>query len=153
MSNLTTPPKPIHTIKDLGPFVESVHPDEVASGLLEIDLLTPDYRELHRYQVTYVIREDKPRPFAKDLGASTRHSGPPMRIPAHDERGRPVGHTVGELWDIADYGRRSGIHHRLAELKAESSEGRNIIKTFLDRKDMVHTFRKRNPVTVKARTQ
>ena len=126
---------------DLKPYEGELNPDEKIMGLVEVDLLTSDYKELHRYEIIYAIRDDKTVPFVRDLGASLKHLGPPMRIPVLLE------HTVAETREIAEQGRQSGVRQRLKELREQSAEG-GLIDTWVERQEQTHKYKQQHRRTV-----
>lgn len=70
--------------------------DEPGLSISEIDRMTPDNRERHRYQIIYVIRDGEPAEFTKDLGKVSNFSYTnQFCIPSFTE------YTVGELMDMA----------------------------------------------------
>lgn len=135
-------------ISELAPFAIDVKPDEKCWGVMELDFLTPDYKAVHRYRVTYVIRNDKVTPYAQDLTAAGIYSHlaqmPPVRMYALGE------HTVGESWDIVENvaHNRSAARDRLRELREKSAADKEIIYAYADRMEMQKTFSSRNPRTV-----
>lgn len=124
-------------VTELQEKTDFILPDEKAVGLQEVDLLTDDYKETHRYQIIYVIRNDKPAKYITDLGLSLRYPNPPLNIYAALE------HSVAELQDMAEDARdRSNVVKRIAELQEESSKEKSIIKEFLEQKDRDIRIRK-----------
>jgi len=72
-------------------------PDEAAWNLSEVNLMSPDGRGFHRYQVITVVRDDKLKDAHIDMGNEKQYNAMQFRIPA-------LGcHTVAELRNIADY--------------------------------------------------
>lgn len=134
-------------VKDLPETTEEVKPDEKCWGVMEVDMLTEDYKHVHRYRMTYVIRNDKPTPYVEDLSLTGRYSQldnqPPLRIYTLLE------HTVGETWDMAEDARERGSARRfLKDQQMMAKTDRTIIKEFLERESMKQEFNKRNPRTV-----
>ena len=79
--------------------------DEPCLGLYEMHLQSPGSRGFHRYQILYVMRDDKPAEFRKDMGPVREFKDvDQLRIPggAMDGGKFYIEHTVGELRDIAD---------------------------------------------------
>ena len=102
--------------------------DEKAMGLVEVELLAG--KDVHRYQIIYVVRNDQQSPYVVDLGSRLLYPNPPLNIISYME------HTVAELQDMANEARaRSDVTKRLAELQEESSKDRNIIKVYLEQKE------------------
>ena len=103
--------------------------DERAMGLMEVELLTPDGKGIHRYQIIYVVRNDQQSPHVVDLGDRLLFPNPPLNIFSYLE------HSVAELQNMADEARaRSSVTKRLAELSEASRKDKNIINEFLERK-------------------
>ena len=97
---------------------------------MEVELLDPMGKEVHRYQIIYVVRNDQSVPHVVDLGSRLKFANPPLNIFSYME------HSVAELQEMADEARaRSDVTKRLAELQEESSKDRNIIKEFLEQKE------------------
>ncbi len=133
--------------RDLPDTTEEVKPDEKCWGLSEVDMMTDDYKHVHRYRLTYVIRNDKPAAYVEDLHTTGRYSQldnqPPLRIFTLLE------HTVGETWDMADDAHeRSSAREFLRQQQLMAKEDKTIIKEFLERDAMKTEFNKRNPRTV-----
>lgn len=87
--------------------------DEPCLGLYEMNLQSPGSRGFHRYQIIYVMRDDKPAEYRKDLGLAKDFRADQLRIlgGAKDETtGRFwIEHTVGELKEIADMRRGNDL--------------------------------------------
>lgn len=114
---------------ELGNQTPYVVADEKALGLQEVDLVTDDYRDIHRYQIIYVIRNDVPAKYVTDLGPSIRWPNPPLNIFSAME------HSVAELQEMAEDAKdRSNVINKIAALEEESAEG-GIIKEYLERKE------------------
>ena len=114
---------------DLSNQTPYILPNERALGLQEVELLSPSGKEIHRYQIVYVVRNDKPAKYVTDLGSSLLFPNPPLNI--IDDQG-----TVAEIMDMATDARgRSSVTKRLAELQEESARDKNIIKEFLEQKE------------------
>lgn len=78
---------------NLVPATTYVLGDEKALALAEVNDKSPD--GLHRrYQVIWVVRDDKMTEYREDIGAVTEQ--PPFRIPSYME------HTVNELREMAN---------------------------------------------------
>ena len=115
---------------DLTDTTEFLLPDEKVLGLQEVELLTDDYKATHRYQIMYVVRNDKPAKYVTDLGNIIAFPNPPLNIIVNME------HTAAEVLDMATDARgRSSVTKRLAELSEESVKDKNIIKEFLEQKE------------------
>lgn len=82
-----------------------VHPNEPCWGLSEVNLQSPGSRGFHRYQLIFVIRNDKVYEYRKDMGLAKNFSAIQFRIPGgfRQPDGRfDIVHTVAELQGIAD---------------------------------------------------
>lgn len=84
-----------------------VSEDEPCIGLFEMNLQSPGSKGIHRYQIVYVVRDDKPAEYRKDLGSRDEFKYEEFRIPGgvwdEEHKKFEIVHTVGELRDIADY--------------------------------------------------
>jgi hypothetical protein len=92
-----------------------VSPDEWGLDLSEVNLQSPDSPGWRRYQVVTVPRGERLAEWRRDLGPASAFTADQFRVPGgvvDDVTGRfePV-HTVGELWDIADYLRENPFPH------------------------------------------
>ena len=74
-----------------------INNDEYAIGLIEVNRLTPDKSERHRYQIITVARDGEEAEFTKDLGKADKTDQ--LAIPSY------MLHTVGELMDMAQTAR------------------------------------------------
>lgn len=81
--------------EEVRPVTTWISADEPAWAMVEVDLPPPDFKEKHRYQITYVARDDNLAIFKRDLGLASNFKTTGFRIPS------VWLHTVGELWDIA----------------------------------------------------
>ena len=82
--------------------------DEPCLALTEQNIQSPGSRGFHRYRTVAVVRNDRTVTFMEDMGAVEKWPGAQQfRIPGglvDDETGRiEIVHTVGELYDIADF--------------------------------------------------
>lgn len=129
-------------VTDLTNTTASVKPDEKCYGVLDIDMLTPDYKAHHRYRLTYVIRDDKPTPYVEDLTLGGRYSV--LAIHPMVQLFTLLEHTVAESWQICDevYARPQA-RDRLREL-AEKAQDESIVKEYWRRQDMANRFVRRN---------
>ena len=83
-------------MKKISRATSYVSDDEPAMGIAEVNRLTPDSTERHRYQIIYVIRDDEIAEFTTDLGMQDKFFYTnQFSIPSFRE------HTVGELLDMA----------------------------------------------------
>ena len=78
------------------PVALTVHKDEKAWRLKEVNLVRPPVHQWHRWQFIWVQRDGKVYEWSQDLGPSENFSQPGCDIPSLWE------HTVGELQDIAE---------------------------------------------------
>ena len=87
-------------------LIDEVSPDEPCLRLSELYQLDENNSKLRRYQVTYVIRYDKPAKHMLDMGPYESFTASEFHLPGavKDERTGSVTivHTVGELQDIAN---------------------------------------------------
>jgi hypothetical protein len=87
-------------------LIDEVSPDEPCLRLSELYQLDENNSKLRRYQVTYVIRYDKPAKHMLDMGPYESFTTSEFHLPGavKDERTGNVTivHTVGELQDIAN---------------------------------------------------
>jgi hypothetical protein len=114
-------------LRNQTPYVTA---DEKAMGLVEVELLTPDNKGVHRYQIIYVVRNDQQSPYVTDLGDRLLYPNPPLNILSYME------HSVAELQEMATEAReRSSVTKRLAELTEASRTDKHIIKEFLEQKE------------------
>lgn len=86
----------------------AVSMDEFCFGLSEVHLQSPGSRGFHRYQVLAVLRQGKIVSFMRDMGPISKFTNvQQFRVPGglmDETTGRyEILHTVGELYDIADY--------------------------------------------------
>lgn len=84
-----------------------IEESEPCFGLYEMNLQSPGSRGFHRYEIIYIIRDNKPAEFRRDLGLTKKFKHDEIRIPggAIDETTGKIyiEHTVGELRDIANW--------------------------------------------------
>ena len=78
------------------PQTLSVHPDEKAFALCELDYLTVDYKARRRWQFLYVVRDGEVAEWVRDLGAVSEFDAPEFRLYSFWQD------SVGELMDQAD---------------------------------------------------
>jgi hypothetical protein len=80
--------------------------DEFCVSLVEVKLVTPDKQAWNRYQIIYVIRNDKVAEYRTDMGLASNYFADEFRIASAigDEATGDVELTVrvGEARDIAD---------------------------------------------------
>ena len=134
-------------VSDLPKTTPEIKPDEKCWGLMEVDMLTDDYKTVHRHRLIYVIRDDEPTPYVEDLHDTGRYSSldnqPPLRIYTLLE------HTVAETVEMAEDARERGSAKRfLQDQQTMAKTERTIIKEFLERESMKTEFNRRNPRTV-----
>ena len=81
--------------------------DELCLGLFEMNEQAPDYSGFRRYQIIFVMRNDKPAEFRIDLGPEKAFRRDQFRIPGgviNDQTHKiEILHTVGELREIAEW--------------------------------------------------
>ncbi len=78
------------------PSTLTIHPDEKAYALVELNLQSPSMKGFHRYQILLVNRDDELTEYRWDLGPTDNFTSREFRIPALWL------HTVGEVQDMAD---------------------------------------------------
>ena len=93
--------------------VLQVSPDEPCFSLSEINLQSPGSRGWRRYQIIYVVRNDRLAEHRVDLGPARKFRASQFRIPGgvmSTVTGRgEILHTVAELQEIADHLRARDI--------------------------------------------
>ena len=108
MSTVLCTVKPGNAVGGLVLTTQVVSMYEPCMGLAEVEVQSPGSRGFHRYQVLAVVRGGRVSNFMRDLGLATKFDGiQQFRVPGgvmDDLTGRfEIVHTVGELYDIADY--------------------------------------------------
>lgn len=78
------------------PQALSVHADEKAFALCELNYLTVDYKQRRRWQFLYVVRDGEVAEWVRDMGDATTFAAPEMRLYSFWQD------SVGELMDQAD---------------------------------------------------
>ncbi len=131
-------------VSELGVTTDFVKPDEQCRGVHDLDLMQEDYSGLHRYRLTYVIRDHAPAVYVQDLTEMGWYSDldrrPPAQIPCLDD-------TVAQAWETMEeavYGRDDTMR-RMEAYAEQSATEQNIIKEWTDRQEMAITYKKRNP--------
>ena len=132
-------------ITDLKLVTPFINPNEGCYGILDIDMQTEDFKALHRYRLTYVIRDDKPTAYVQDLSDMKQYNvlqaHPPVQVFTLME------HTVAESWDIANAAYdQSRAKERLIALGEEAKE-KSIVTAYWERMAMANEYIKRNPRT------
>ena len=101
-----------------------VQRDEPAFALVEVNLQPPDSSGWRRYQIIYVIRNDRLAEYREDLGPRANFTAEAFRIPGGvwdaDTRRIEIVHSVAELKDIAE-------NVRLGPIVAPEIQPRDII--------------------------
>lgn len=112
MSDLLCTVKPGKNVARLVEATNAVSMDEPCFGLSEVYLQSPGSKGLRRYQVLAVARNSKVVSFMRDLGPAAKFKAQQFRVPGgvmDEATGRfEIVHTVGELYDIADF-LRAGV--------------------------------------------
>jgi len=92
------------------PITYTIRPEEPCYRLAEVNLLTPDYRELHRFQIVYVIRNDALAMWKHDLGPAKNFTATEVQIPGAVEtaKGMEIVETVERLQGYAKEHRARG---------------------------------------------
>jgi len=70
--------------------------NEACYRLSEVNLQSPDSRGFHRYQILWVIRDDRITEYVEDMGLSKNIKSDPLIILGCEDE------TVSRLKDIAD---------------------------------------------------
>ena len=87
-------------------LIDEVSLDEPCLRLSELYQLDENNSKLRRYQVSYVIRYDKPAKHMLDMGPYESFTSPEFHLPGavkDEQTGRvTIVHTVGELQDVAN---------------------------------------------------
>ena len=99
--------------------------DEPALSLWEGNLLTPDFREWHRYQIIRVIRRDRPANCKVDLGAREKFTANGFYIPGGIVRLKSGRESF--IPETIPYELIASIEslHTVAELRHEADDLRN----------------------------
>ncbi len=131
-------------ISELGTTTDYIKPDEQCLGVHDLDLMQEDYSGLHRYRLTYVIREHAPAVYVQDLTDMGWYHDlnrrPPAQMPCLDD-------TVAQAWETMEeavYGRDDTMK-RMEAYAEQSATDQDILKKWTERKEMVIEYRKRNP--------
>ena len=98
------------------PGTNHIDKDEPCWGLYEINLKTPDQHDRHRYQVIWVIRNDKPAEFRIDLGNVDKFkNADQFIIPGgiQDNGKLYIEETVGRLQDMANKMRKRPLFDKM----------------------------------------
>lgn len=95
------------------PVAFFVSNDEDCFNLAEVNLPAADSKSVRRYQLIYVMRDQRVAECRVDLGPRESFTAAPFQVPGgvYDEAtGKfEILHTVGELRDIADFQRHGYI--------------------------------------------
>ena len=106
--------------------------DEWALGLAERNRVSPlPGGGVRRYQVIWVIRDDRPAAFTADMGPAAGFKANPFQVIASvkTDRGAKLLHRVGELKELADWLRERVNHaHAKRDLMREWRRQREEIK-------------------------
>ena len=120
---------------------EYIEPDEYALALVELPMLSPDFKSMRRYRILYVVRNDNLAEYREDMGLASDFNAPPFRILGGVTEGSKVyfEHTVGELLDMADYLRDEGpkFRQRLRDKEAESTMVQDAIDQYEERSQII----------------
>ena len=115
---------------------------ENAMCLVELPLLSPDYKSQRRYQIIYVVRNDSLAEYREDLGPARLFDAPPFRIlgGAQDGDRFYFEHTVAELRDMADIlrGDASNFKAKMRELQESSTLIKDAIDQFEERQQIIN---------------
>ena len=97
--------------------------DEPCLGLYELHLQSPGSRGFHRYQIIFVMREDKPAEYREDMGLASEWVGTDQfRIPGGAVEGDKyhIEETVGRLRSIASYLRTHALFDKQELIKLDT---------------------------------
>ena len=109
-------------LSDLTVIAQEIHPDEPCYGLSEMTLTGRDGKGLSRYQLVYVIRNDREVPFVREIvGADLKT--PPLRIISMGDD------TVAQLQFMAEENRRN---RKLEERIKEMQESSTLVKDSIE---------------------
>lgn len=109
-------------------------PDEPCLGVVEVNLPRPDSKGRHRYQLTYVVRNDRIAEHATDMGPESNFPYPQIRVVAIFE------HTVAEALSLAEQQRLGDTYwaKRVQEVAAESTLVTDMVNWAEERHKLVH---------------
>lgn len=109
------------------------HPDEKAYALVEMDLQSPGYKGIRRYQIILVNRDDELTEYRWDMGPANDFPARLFRLPSLWM------HTVGELQEMADDLRdtTSKVQEQLP-----TPDGENMLQKMLDLDEASKAYRK-----------
>lgn len=128
--------------KDIRNRTMFIKPDEKCMGVLDVDLMAPDFKGTHRYRLTYVVRDGKVAAYSEDLTEDGRYSKlgthPMVQVIVNLE------HTVAESWDIADAAYSTGARERIKAKQDEASTDRSMVKEYWERQAMANEYIRRN---------
>ena len=86
---------------------QTVNTDEPSTSVVEMNLVRPGVRGMHRYMIITVVRSDKEEQFWMDLGDSKQFTRPEFRIMTgycDTDTGKIFScHNVGEAIDMANH--------------------------------------------------
>ena len=108
--------------------------DEPCLGVVEVNLPRPDSKGRHRYQLTYVVRNDQIAEHTTDMGPEGNFPYPQIRVVAIFE------HTVAETLALAEH-QRLGDNYwakRVQEVAAESTLVRDMVNWAEERHKLVN---------------
>ena len=105
----------------LMPWADALHSDEPAAMLREVNLLTSDLKEVHRWQIVTVVRNDRFVEFPRSLGLASNFDGvSEIVIFADNDKD-----TVDMLMETADSMR---AENQIAKLVAEDAEASTLLE-------------------------
>jgi len=104
-------------------FTTEVFGNEPSLGLEERNLRSPDHHSINRYQIIYVVRNDRPAEYRKSLGLASSFKTGEFRI---------MGGAVGDNGKIY-------IEHTVDQVKHMANQMREAEP--FDKKELVGPFR------------
>ncbi len=113
------------------PVTHYIRDIEACSNYREMDLLTPDWKEYHRYRLCWVVRDDALAEYIEDMGPSSNFREGPVNIIGGE--GTVIVESFATMKEIAD-GWRADMannmpHHRfnMDPLKRDTQEFKHLL--------------------------
>jgi len=91
-------------------FAKMIFGNEPCLGLEEKNLRAPDHRNINRYQILYVVRNDRPAEHRIDLGLASNFTTGEFNIMGGNVENNGnihIEHTVDEVRDMANHMREA----------------------------------------------
>lgn len=120
-------------VSHIVPQALSVHPDEKAFALCELNYLTVDYKARRRWQFLYVIRDGNVAEWVRDMGNASEFDAPELRLYSFWQD------TVGQLMDEADRARWQDTEFKeiLLELQGKSTFKQDYVAFVEEREKLI----------------